>query len=180
MNCVNYFLLLVADSKIVEEALSPGLDKYWKEPVNDGLNPTQMLINIMKGERFKKLLHDTSVVRIKLLETVADELSKMGAPVPCPTRKECGLRCYQKWRYLLRKYKAYKEQVEKTGDCSKPPNYFHEIDEVLTPDENVNSIPFVRIVDSEFSFSDSAMEQSQNQELIHETGTGTKFFSSFL
>lgn len=177
--CVTSLLYLFSDWKVVEEALTPGMDKFWKQKWSDGRTSTEILISIMKQERFKKLLHNTSVVKNKFWEVVADEMSKMGAPLPCPTRWSSGRRCHEKWRYLRRQYKQFKEHIEKTGDDSKPPKYFFDVDEVMRADEYVIPVSLVDALDHSVPVSDSTIVVSQNQDMTSEVAGTSLSLSLF-
>lgn len=156
----------------------PVLDEFWMGDVHNGINPTEMLIGIMKQERFKKLIDSASGVQIKLWEMVASELSRMGAWLPCPTRRDSGLSCSQKWAHLVRKYKEFKKQVEETNDMSNPPQFFHDMDEIMTSRKNVyhteKGCVFGEIADQEVSSSNSVVEQAQSHGLTFESDAGKK------
>lgn len=112
-------------------------DRFWQRPAVDGKDYTQVLISIVKQKRFQSLLKRRLIKKSEVWEKIADEMTRVGAPIPTETREEAALKCHQKWRNLHTRYLNYKRSVQNSDVKKKPPRYFEEIDaeEPLEPIE---------------------------------------------
>lgn len=106
-------------------------DRFWQWPVGNSKDYTLTLISIVKQEKFQEMFNNQSK-KFRVWELVADEMSRVGAPIPNATREVAGLKCHQKWRNLQRMFISHVIGMEKgrrrsTGTA----RYFEEIKDLM-------------------------------------------------
>lgn len=108
-------------------------------------------------------MNNKSVVKYKLWEMIADEISRLGAPTPHPDRKEAGVKCRKRWNHLCYYYRKFKEVMDKSGGKRSPPKYFNEVEAVLSAQQRMNSLSEEDMVDiSALAAAQSGKSESED------------------
>lgn len=123
------------------------MEAFWNKRLRNGKSSTQVLKDIVKQQKFQKLLYDKSIASTTVWQMIADEMSNRGVPVPHSTRREAGMECRQKWSYLKkRNLRAKKESAKKARHTTES---FQKEDDEITDSEVIVLDTSVLLQDSE-------------------------------
>lgn len=116
-------------------------ENFWTVEDISERNRTQILLDILKTETFRKLLIGRRVSTAEKWELIGDEMSKLCQPIPSINREEFGSKCRSRFEDLYANYLEFKVRLKKEQKWVDPPEYFNEVSEVLyrTPIFEVNS-----------------------------------------
>lgn len=99
---------------------------YWQRQLSSGQDATQILLEILKQERFQTVVN-SNVKDDDVWKEIADEMASMGAPIPRSDIEEAAVKCRNRWSFLQQKYIKYKLHE----GWKKPPKYFQEVDQLM-------------------------------------------------
>lgn len=112
--------------------------KFWKRKLSNGYYATQILVDVVKQEKFQTLLRSKGLPSSSVWYMIVDEMSKRGAPLPYLSKKEAAIRCQLKWTDMNQTYFKIKNgYVER-----EKPVYFNQIDDFMSSNKGEMN-PFV-------------------------------------